>query len=189
MFDNIKILVVVVFLCVFFSINPLFATEFGNTGFSGNPGTNGGANCSVCHVPAAPKSSVILSGPSLVQAGQTYNYAVTVQGGPGIAAGVNISTSGAIGLLSPIVSDLSLIGRELTHVKPKAMVSNQAVFRFRWTAPTYNKTVILFAAGNSTDGKHNLLGDNTSSASLLLKWSTVQPRRCLLSQNRLPLLH
>jgi hypothetical protein len=104
-----------------------------------------------------------------VQAGQTYAYTVTIQGGPGITAGVNISSSGLSGILEPIAADLSLVGRELTHSAPKTMMSNQAVFRFRWTAPAFNRTVILFAAGNSTDGKHTLLGDNASSASLFVK--------------------
>jgi len=37
--------------------------------------------------------------------------------------------------------------------------SPEAIFTFAWTAPTFNDTVTLYGAGNSSDGQQSLSGD------------------------------
>ena len=66
------------------------ASRFGRSGFSGNPDTNGGSDCSVCHAPdgvAAP--TVIINGPVVLDAGTTGRYSVSMLGVTAITGGVN----------------------------------------------------------------------------------------------------
>ncbi|MGI9332516.1 MAG: PQQ-dependent sugar dehydrogenase [Gammaproteobacteria bacterium] len=142
------------------------ASEFGRSGFSGNPTTNAGATCAVCHTPGATRPTVTLTGPGQVDAGGTYTYRVTVAGGPGRMAGVGLSVSGFAGSLEPTGRGLRKIGDELSHAAPSAMSSGSATFVFKWTAPVYNGNETIYAAGNSTNNNRDLAGDASATASL-----------------------
>ena len=142
------------------------ASETGRSGFSGNPSTNGGAACAMCHTPGAALPSVSLSGPRRVDAGSTNTYRVTISGGPGKKAGVGLSVSGFAGTLGLSGGGLRKLGDELSHTTPKTMVSGAASFIFKWTAPSYNGGVTLYAAGNSTNNQGDLAGDASAKASL-----------------------
>lgn len=141
----------------------------GRVGFSGNPATNSGATCTACHASGAPVPEVVLQGPATVTAGATNLYTLTLNGGPARTAGLNISASNNRGTLLPTGPDMQALLNELTHSAPKPFSGNQAVFTFAWTAPSFNDTVILYAAGNSSDGQQSLTGDGIGTASLTIE--------------------
>jgi glucose/arabinose dehydrogenase len=141
----------------------------GRIGFSGNPATNGGATCTACHASGAPVPTVVLEGPASVTVGSTHLYTLTINGGPAQTAGVNISASNNRGSLSPTGPDLQAFLNELTHSAPKPFGGNQATFTFVWTAPSFNDTVILYGAGNSSDGQQSLTGDGIGATNLTIE--------------------
>lgn len=114
-----------------------------------------------------------MGGPTVIDAGTTASYFVTLQGGAGVTAGVGISAGSDIGHLQPpgCGGGLQTLDGELTHTAPKAFNNGNATFIFNYTAPNYDTQVTLFAAGNSTNGALDLLGDGVSKTSYTL---TVQ---------------
>ncbi len=142
------------------------ASAGGRSSFSGSPTTNGGATCSVCHAPdgaAAPVMSI--AAPNSIEAGATQDMYIVLLGGPAQTAGIDISIAGGVGELLPYESDLHVLNGELSHSAPKAFSADLAVFRFRYKAPNYNTEITLHAAGNSTDGNFDLLGDGIATIS------------------------
>lgn len=135
------------------------ASQFGRDGFSGNPQTNGGATCTACHASGATTPTLTLSGPSIVDAGSTHQYQLLLQDGPGVTGGVNVSASDALGVFASVNSDLSTVGKEISHTQPKPFADGQVGFTFTWTAPAHNGDLVLYAAGNSSNGLLDLLGD------------------------------
>ncbi|MHC4607783.1 MAG: PQQ-dependent sugar dehydrogenase [Planctomycetota bacterium] len=155
-------------LALFLFVPPVSASQFGRDGFSGNPDTNGGAICSVCHTSAAALPTLAISGPTVVDADSTNMYTATLSGGPGVTGGVNISTSGGIGTLLNVDADLVPIGGEISHAQPKAFGGGSVSFDFEWTAPSFNGDVTFYGAGNSTNGQLDLVGDTIDSAQLVV---------------------
>lgn len=156
-----------------FSISPLeqetaTASLNGRIGFSGNPETNGGETCTTCHGTGAALPAVTLDAPTNVTAEETNLYTVTISGGPDQTASLNVSVNNRRGLLAPIAADTQRILDELTHSIPKPFVDNQATFTFAWTASTHNETVTLYAAGNSSNGQEDLLGDGIQTDALTI---------------------
>lgn len=98
-------------------------------------------------------------GPTKMDAGTTRDFFVVMLGGPGQTAGVNISAGEGVGEFAPFADDLQLANGELTHVAPKPVANGIVGFAFRYTAPNYSGEVTLYAAGNSSDGGLDLLGD------------------------------
>lgn len=135
------------------------ASRFGRDGFSGNPGTNGGATCTACHAPGAATPTVTISGPQTLDAETIAEYTVTITGGPGATGGLGVSASNDAGSFEPVGSDVHVVGGEISHTQPKPFAKGAVSFRFRWRAPAHNGPVTLYAAGNSTNGQLNLLGD------------------------------
>ncbi|MFN8444354.1 MAG: PQQ-dependent sugar dehydrogenase [Caldilineaceae bacterium] len=141
----------------------------GRVGFSGNPATNGGTNCTSCHATGAPVPKVLLQGPTTVTAGATNLYTFTISGGPAQTGGFNLSASNNRGALLPAGTDSQLYLNELTHSAPKSFSNNQVQFTFFWTAPSFNDNVTLYAAGNSSNGQMNLSGDGIGTTSLTVE--------------------
>jgi glucose/arabinose dehydrogenase len=139
------------------------ASRFGRDGFSGNPGTNGGATCTACHAPGASVPTVTISGPQTLDAETIAEYTVTIAGGPAVTGGLGVSSSGDAGSFEPVGSDVHVVGGEISHTQPKPFAKGAVSFRFRWRAPAYNGPVTLYAAGNSTNGQLNLLGDGIAT--------------------------
>ncbi|NQX88150.1 MAG: PQQ-dependent sugar dehydrogenase [Halioglobus sp.] len=160
-------LLVLLFLSALLQTAQIHASQGGRVGFSGNPATNAGAVCRVCHAPdGAETPTVLISGPQVIDAGTTQNYTVTITGGPAQTAGVDISAGNGVGDLLPNGADLQQLQGELTHTGPKSFSGNAVSFEFQYTAPHYDTVVTLYAAGNSTNGGLNLQGDGISSTSL-----------------------
>lgn len=146
------------------------ASRFGRSGFSGNPQTNGGSDCTVCHMPGnAEALDVTITGPAELDAGQTGSYSITIAGSPAaITGGVNVSVSGGVGQLSPLTGDARLqrVEDELAHVDPQPFdAGHQLTVDFLWQAPNYETTVVFYAAGNATNGALDLLGDVVGTTS------------------------
>ncbi len=142
------------------------ASSTGRVGFSGNPNTNGGFICNVCHsggvVPA-----VSLDGPTAVTAGETVTYTLTISGGQEVAGGFNVSTTGGNLTIVPGTTDTQIMSGELTHTAPKPVDSNlDVVFTFRWTAPGTTGNVRLYGAGNSVNLDLNSTGDAPATDTL-----------------------
>ena len=146
----------------------VLASEFGRDGFSGNPDTNNGSNCTACHQPGAATPNVSISGPSSVPAGSINRYTLTIQGGPGVTAGVGVSTENDAGTLININDELRQISSELSHTQPADFSGGSKTFEFDWTAPAYSDDITLYAAGNSSNGQLNLLGDGIDTDTLTI---------------------
>ena len=144
------------------------ASRFGRDGFSGNPQTNNGATCTACHAPGAAIPNVTISGPQTLDAETIAEYTVTITGGPAVTGGVGVSASDAAGSFQAVGSDVHVVGGELSHTQPKAFSGNSVSFRFRWRAPAYNGPVTLYAAGNSSNNRLNLLGDGIGTRRLIV---------------------
>jgi glucose/arabinose dehydrogenase len=142
------------------------ASRFGRDGFSGNPLTNSGATCTACHAPGATSPTVSITGPQELDAGTIAEYTVTITGGPGVSAGLGVSSSGAAGSFQAVGDDVHVVQGELSHRQPKAFAKGTASFRFRWRAPAWNGPVTLYAAGNSSNGQLDLLGDGIGARQL-----------------------
>ncbi|HEY6130474.1 MAG TPA: choice-of-anchor V domain-containing protein, partial [Halioglobus sp.] len=156
---------------LFFSVMPcainVQASAGGRIGFSGNPSTNGGAPCSVCHAPdGAPPPDIGIIGPTTMNAGTTQDFFILMAGGPAQTGGVGISAGNGVGDLLPVDSTLQKLNGELTHTAPKNFSSNLVGFSFRYKAPNYDTIATLYAAGNSTNGALDLRGDGIATASL-----------------------
>ena len=153
------------------------ASRFGRDGFSGNPGTNNGATCTACHAPAAATPTVTVSGPQTLDANTVAEYTVTIAGGPGVTGGVGVSSTGAAGSFEAVSSDVHVVGAELSHTQPKAFSAGAVSFSFRWRAPAWNGPVTLYAAGNSSNGQLNLLGDGigTRQFSVTVQNGSAEP--------------
>ena len=142
------------------------ASLYGRNGFSGNPGTNNGATCTACHAPGPATPTVTISGPQQLDAGTIAEYTVTISGGPGATAGLGVSSSHGWGSFQATGKDVHVVGGEISHTQPKAFSGNAASFSFRWQAPAHNGPVTLYAAGNSSNGQLNLLGDAIGTGQL-----------------------
>jgi len=154
-------------LAALLPVAELQASAGGRSGFSGNPTTNAGATCNVCHAPdGAGTPGILISGPETVDAGTTHDFIVVLGGGPARTAGVGISSQGGIGELLPVDGTLQQMDGELTHTAPKPFSHGYAAFDFRFTAPNYDTVVTLHAAGNSTNNGLDLLGDGIAATSL-----------------------
>ena len=135
----------------------------GRNGFSGDPSSSAGSTCTVCHAPDGAETPLIgVWGAGTIDAGTSKNFIVLMVGGPAQTAGINIS-AGGVGELTPVDTDLQLLGDELTHVGPMPFASGYVAYSFQYTAPNYDADVTLYVAGNSTNAGLDLLGDSVAS--------------------------
>jgi len=157
-----------VLLALLLVIGSADASRFGRSGFSGNPDTNGGSVCGVCHAPGQAQAPfVTFIGPTVVEAGTTVNYRILIVGGPAVSAGINVSVSGGVGTLAPVDVNLQLVEGELAHVKPQPFDGAPFLaFNFEWTAPNYDVDLVFYAAANSTDGNLDLGNDGVTATTL-----------------------
>jgi hypothetical protein len=142
------------------------ASSTGRVGFSGNPNTNGGAICNVCHS-GGVVPNVTLDGPMNVVAGETVTFTLTISGGQEVAGGFNVSATDGSLMIVPGTTDTQVMSDELTHTAPKPVDgNNDVVFSFRWTAPATDGNVTLYGAGNSVNLADGSAGDAPSTDTL-----------------------
>lgn len=136
-----------------------------STGINGRSGKQSGLSCTAsgCHGGGSSTPTVTLEGPTALTAGQTGQYSLTISGGPGSKAGLNVAVDGAT--LTP-GAGTKLMSGELTHSLPKAFSNGTARFDFSLVAPATNGTYKVYAAGNSVNGDSKETGDAHANATL-----------------------
>jgi len=138
-----------------------FANQLGAVGYSGKQGDT----CNRCHSGGAAPT-VTLTGPATLTAGQSASYTLSISGGAGVRAGMNVAASVAEAQLLPGGADTTAFSGELHHSSPKAFASGRATFTFTLQAPPFAGPVRLFAAGNSCNGNGGDSGDRAGMATL-----------------------
>jgi len=150
----------------FFPIQSL-ASASGFTGYSGNPNTNSGSTCSLCHNDGIVPN-VSLSGPAEVVAGETAYYTLSISGGQSKTAGFDISANG--GDLNISIAGTSKSNGELKHTSPFQVGTDSYLeWQFSFTAPNSPGDVTLYAAAVSADGNGQPGGDNAAATSIAIK--------------------
>lgn len=149
------------------------ARSGGIPGYSGNPATNDGWDCSQCHL-LGDEPTVVLEGPDRLAPGETGSYLLTITGGQGVAGGLGVSvTGGALGVPAGNV-DVRLAAGEIVHVAPKPTdLMGAIVFEYLYTAPAELGDVTMYAAGNSVNGDASPMGDQPSTDVLAITVSDV----------------
>ncbi len=138
------------------------ARRRGMVGYSGNPATNDGEDCTACHLGGFPPK-VTLEGPSFVPPGAQRVFTLTVAEGQLLAAGLDVSVTA--GFLQSLGPDTQVLEGELTHSNPKIVNpdTGAATFSFAWTAPIgEGAEVTMYGAGNSVNGDTTPEGDAPS---------------------------
>ncbi len=160
----------VVFLLFVLVVTVVYASEDGMTGRTRKTSTTG---CN-CHGSSSTLTSAIINGPSVVYAGQTNNYTITVTNASKTGAGVDIAVrQGTLVNTSPY---LYLSNSELTHVSNLTMSSGQVVLQFAYTAPANATVDTIFATGNATNSSGSQSGDAWNWAPSFKVTVLPQPR-------------
>jgi len=147
------------------------ALSTGITGHSGNPATNGGNTCALCHSGGvAPNAQ--LTGPTSVEAGSTNTFTLTMNGGQLNLAGFNISASQ--GSLAASAPGIGTQNGELKHNQPFNVGTADGQWSFSFTAPASTGTVSLYAAVLSANGDNNVSGDNVATTTLTIEITPAQ---------------
>lgn len=152
-------LAILVFLVAF----PASANQLGVVGYSGK----GAETCNNCHT-GGSSPTVTITGPTTLQAGQTGTYQVSVSGGAGARAGMNVAVDVAAAQLLAVAGESVAFSNEVHHSAPKAFSGGRATFSFRLLAPNFAGPVRLYAAGNSCNGNGSASGDRAGFATLQL---------------------
>lgn len=137
------------------------ANGLGVVGYAGNLT----ATCNNCHSGGiAP--TVAFAGPSTLQAGQTGDYTLTVTGGAGVRAGMNVAVDVVEAQLLGVAGETVSFSNEVHQAAPRAFSGTRASFRFRLLAPPFSGTVRLFGAGNSCNGNGASSGDRAGVSTM-----------------------
>lgn len=151
-------------LTLLFLAAPCFANQLGVVGYSGKTAES----CNNCHTGGATPT-VTITGPSTLQAGQTGTYQLTISGGAGSRAGMNVAVDVAAAQVLAVAGDTVSFSNEVHHSAPKAFSGGRATFSFRLLAPTFAGPVRLFGAGNSCNGNGGSSGDRAGLATFQLQ--------------------
>ena len=145
------------------AISRAFSTGIPSTVF-------GPSGCPLCHS-GGITPTVLLSGPTTVDPGDTADYTLTIFGNPAqqwggfnvAANGGALTTGGPFATGTQTISGLGGLA-EITHATPKqGDIMNIIEFSFRWTAPpTFTGTVTLRGWGNNVN--HNLTSSGDAAA-------------------------
>jgi len=127
----------------------------------------GVGGCPLCHA-GGVTPTVLLSGPTTVDPGDTADYTLTIFGTPpqtygglNVAAnGGTLSTGGPFAIGTQAISGLAGLA-EITHTTPKqGDLSDIIEFSFKWTAPpSFVGTVTLRGWGNNVNHNFTSSGD------------------------------
>lgn len=146
-----------------FQITDAFADASGRSGRSGRTAGN---DCTDCHTNAATLPTVTPAGPTSVMGGSTNRYSVTVSGGPGVEAGLDVAASG--GTLAATMTGTKLLSGEIVQSTPTPMTGGSVTYSFDWTAPAAAGTYTLYIAGMTTNNNGSDTGDATRLATLAI---------------------
>lgn len=125
-------------------------------GISGRTLKTTTSGCS-CHGSYNASTSVLVSGPQQVYAGQSATYTVTIFGSGKTGAGIDIAVrSGTLGVVSP---ELSILNQELVHTANIPASGGSVTLLFSYTAPSFATADTIFYTGNATNSNGNSTGD------------------------------
>lgn len=148
--------------------------------YSGNPATNNGNYCNVCHS-GGSIPVVTLVGPNQVAAGQVLTLTLEIQSAsPAVQTHAGLNVSATAGQLASLDADTQVMADEITHTGAKMNDgTGLAAFDFQWTAPshpTQTIAVTLYAAGNSVNMRNGTGGD--AAATDILRVSVAPSAPC-----------
>ena len=149
----------------------LASTLVAGAAFAHSGGVNGhsgkqGATCNACHSGSGALPTLTLSGPASLTTGQVGDYVVTLTGGPGVRAGLNVAAGPANVTFTPDNTSTRTQAFELTHNTAQPFVSGTARFTFKLTAPATAGTFTLYAAGMSANGASGNAGDTYTTRTM-----------------------
>jgi hypothetical protein len=133
-------------LSVCLSSAPALANATGITGYSGKSS----ATCTTCHA-GGTAPTVVIEGPTELEAGATGQYTLIIKGGTGVKGGFNVAVDNAAASLTAGAGSKK-VGSELTHSAAKAFSNGEVRFEFSLAAPQSDATVKIFGVGNSVNG-------------------------------------
>lgn len=135
-----------------------------SAGITGKSGKTASQTCNSCHSGGiAP--TVELTGPTTLAAGATGQYSLIIRGGAAVQAGMNVAVSNTTASLEPGVG-VAKQGAELTHDGGMPFSNGEARFNFSMVAPSTGGTLVLYGAGNSTNGNGRADGDSSVAKTL-----------------------
>ena len=140
---------------------PAFALAYpgGISGYSGKAGMTCGSGCH--SAPGGPAVTAAITGPATLAPGAKGTYLLTVSGGLGVVAGVDIAVSGSAATLGPDGTDTRLSSGEIVQSASKAFTggtTGSASFSFTLTAPPAAGSLTLYGDGFSSDGTDRTAG-------------------------------
>ncbi len=141
----------------------VWAHASGMSGYSGNPSTNSGAICTMCHS-GGTMPTVTMTGPTSLAPGANGVYTLTITGGAAVVGGLDVSASS--GTLTASDATTQLMGGEVTQKSSTAFSSGTLSFTFTLNAPATAGTVTVYGAGLSANGNGSTSGDNAAKATL-----------------------
>ncbi len=141
------------------------ANSAGVSGYSGAPPNN--ETCNSCHS-GGGTPTVTLSGPTSLAAGATGSYTLTVSGGAGSRAGMDVSVSEPLARLNPLGASVAVDFGELHQSGPAPFSGGSVSFPFSLTAPPFAASLTLYGVGNSCNGDGNTSGDHAAATSLVV---------------------
>ncbi len=164
---------VIIFALILATSQQVFGFSGGISGYSGNPATNTGNSCALCHS-GGTVPSINLSGPVVVQPGTVNNYTLTISGGQQNSGGLNISASS--GTLISAVANTKLQAGEITHTARAAAIGGTVSWNFSWQAPTTLGSYTIYSAGLSTNADSNSTGDRVANSATTITVSNAAPQ-------------
>lgn len=160
---------ILLFVFLFASYISLVAFDDGIVGLTMKNGTKVGCSCH--GLLPETRVQVTISGPSMVIAGDSATYTLSITGGPGVNGGTDIAAS--LGSLYPSYLDTMLrreepypgAGFDLTHRDPKPFDGPLVQFTFKYVAPPTPGVVdTIYGNGNSVDGDFSDMNDRWNFA-------------------------
>ena len=160
-----------IFLLTLLTSQNVFSLNGGISGYSGNPATNSGSTCSLCHS-GGTIPTVNLIGPAAVKPGTINTYALIISGGQQRSGGMDVSVDG--GTLINTLANTRFQAGEIIHSQRKPVVGDGSVlWSFDWQAPTTTGTYTLYGAGLSTNGDNSTTGDGVATTTYSVMVSTA----------------
>jgi hypothetical protein len=142
------------------------------------------AGCT-CHCNSSDNSTtvVISTSATVFEAGQTYNFTITVSSSNGGATKGGVNIAAATGTLTAGSNGLQKIGAELTHSSPKNL---NASWDFTYTVPSSGTSATITAAGNAVDGTGDDDGNCTDNWNTTSYTINIAQRDVALTRTTIP---
>lgn len=142
------------------------------------------AGCT-CHCNASSNSTtvVISTSATVFEAGQTYNFTITVSSSNSGATEAGVNIAAATGTLTAGSNGLQKVGAELTHNAPKNL---SASWDFTYTVPNTGTSATITAAGNAVDGTGDDDGNCTDNWNTTSYTLTIAQRDVAITRATIP---